>query len=196
MPKPKNDQVETIVYQIKNLVNGKIYIGITCRGLMARRSSHILSAKRGKSFLISRAIRKYGNDSFEFSAIETFSTFSGAAKREIEIIADRKPAYNITTGGEGSPGHKMSDRVKAIIRASNARREWPSGFRHSVESRAKMLKNRDCIRRPVRCLWDMREFNSIKSAARYYGVSASGVSAVCLKRYDDIRDLKFEFIQS
>jgi len=116
------------VYKIKNLVNGKLYIGKTCNP-DERWHDHLTAAKYKKdSCPIHRAINKYGEDNFEFSIIEEYESDEKALSGEVFWIAEHKTniskygnqfGYNLTDGGEGVAGlihteeskRKMSEAV-------------------------------------------------------------------------------------
>ena len=59
-----------IIYLVKNIKNGMIYIGQTRRSLDARRLQHIRDSKKGSNTRFHRAIREYSTDSFEWNIIE------------------------------------------------------------------------------------------------------------------------------
>ena len=63
------------VYQIKNLVNGKVYIGSTTGTAYGRcynpKSGHFTLARRGDDYPLYNDIRKYGESNFEISVLET-----------------------------------------------------------------------------------------------------------------------------
>lgn len=50
-----------VVYSIKNMINDKLYVGIT-NNVGARWNKHIYDAKHDSSCVIHRAIRKYGEN--------------------------------------------------------------------------------------------------------------------------------------
>jgi group I intron endonuclease len=91
------------VYQHKNKINGKVYIGITSRipedrwgvdGCNYRSSPHFYSA-----------IQKYGWDNFEHNILFDNLTKEQACIKEQELIKyfnsmDREFGYNSTSGGE------------------------------------------------------------------------------------------------
>jgi group I intron endonuclease len=72
------------VYQIKNLLNGKVYIGGT-KNYYQRVKGHIHKAKHGKDITLKivSALIKHGVENFEFSIIESLPC-------DIELIAQRE----------------------------------------------------------------------------------------------------------
>lgn len=126
-----------IVYQAKNKVTGKSYFGKTIRSLRARKYTHQRDAKNGSKNHFHRAIRKHGWKAFKWRVV-----FRGSEKEilaeEIRLITKHKTmspnGYNMTDGGEGSSGRKMTDRQ--IARNS----EIHLGRKHSEETRKRMSK--------------------------------------------------------
>lgn len=92
-----------IVYLIRNLVNGKVYVGKTEKTLEERFKRHLSSSS--SCSLLSRALRKYGIDAFEVRPI--CSAFSRDALNYLEQIVIAQfgsiapNGYNLTFGGEG-----------------------------------------------------------------------------------------------
>lgn len=91
-----------IVYQHKNKINGKIYIGITMQEPEKR-------WKYGEGYKTSphfySVIQKYGWDNFEHNILFQNLTKEEACKKEQELIAkfnsmNREFGYNSTSGGE------------------------------------------------------------------------------------------------
>lgn len=101
------------VYCCTNKVNGKKYIGITCRSLSARINQHIRESKEKNNYKtyntpFKRAIRKYGIDNFEHEIIEDCLTPEEAIEKEKYYIKfyqtyykySNSNGYNATIGGE------------------------------------------------------------------------------------------------
>jgi group I intron endonuclease len=115
------------VYQIRNLINGKFYIGIT-NNLRKRWLLHLSHARTGANMLISRAIRKHGKDNFEFTCLMQNEDRNLVAVAEIELISQarellgRGAIYNVCDGGHGGlAGYKHSDATKAKISTASSR---------------------------------------------------------------------------
>ena len=96
-----------IVYKITNKKNGKSYIGKTEYSLDHRWNRHLSSARNGSKFRFHSAIRKYGEDSWDLSVIETYQTEDETFINEKEthfiklFESDTKKGYNATSGGTG-----------------------------------------------------------------------------------------------
>jgi group I intron endonuclease len=91
-----------VLYEIRNTVNEKRYIGCT-QNWQDRKQEHIrtLSQNTHHNSYLQRAWNKYGSDKFIFSIIETANTVKQMFNREIELIAENSDLYNIAKGGNG-----------------------------------------------------------------------------------------------
>ena len=95
------------IYKIKNLINGKVYIGQSqniSQRWVAHRSRPFNSNAIQYDCPLYRAIRKYGFDNFSFEVLEE-TTKDKLNEREIYWIAkfnsnDSIYGYNLTSGGE------------------------------------------------------------------------------------------------
>ena len=96
-----------IIYKITNKKNGKPYIGKTEYPLEHRWNRHLSSARNGSKFRFHSAIRKYGEDCWDLSVIETYQTEDEnfINEKETHFIklfeSDTKKGYNATSGGTG-----------------------------------------------------------------------------------------------
>jgi len=91
-----------IIYEIKNKVNGKSYIG--------QHSSNELGSYWGSGKLIKQAIEKYGVENFERIILENCSNKDELNEREIYWIREKnsiKNGYNLTEGGTGGDNSKF-----------------------------------------------------------------------------------------
>ena len=106
-----------IIYLVVNVTNGKLYVGKTGRDLGLRIREHEYDARNKGKTAFSRAIRKYGIESFEFTILET-CPIERIDERERHWIAAhncRKPhGYNLTDGGDGTLGVERPDVSKRL----------------------------------------------------------------------------------
>lgn len=104
-----------VIYEIKNIVNDKIYIGKDT----TNRSSYY-----GSGVLIKRAIEKYGKKNFTKKIIDIADNNEELSKKEIYWIQEYRKnhiLYNITNGGDGGDTlscHPDIDNIK--IKISNS----------------------------------------------------------------------------
>ena len=126
------------IYQIKNKINGKKYIGQTS-DFQKRKNSHLSALRRGKCFnsYLQRAFDVYGEDAFEFSILE-YCDVDDLDKRE-EFWISREGSYfrgyNLNIGGCGKRGFHLSEETKEKIRCAN------KGRVVSKETKERMRKN-------------------------------------------------------
>lgn len=95
-----------IVYKITNPFNGKIYIGITQKGLSHRKMTHKnrINSKRGINIPLYNAFKKYGFDNFIFEEIACCKTLEDLNLVEIHLInfynsTNPEVGYNLASGG-------------------------------------------------------------------------------------------------
>ena len=94
------------IYLIKNIINGKIYVGKTKNSLACRWSGHKSVARNSPSTSpIYNAIRKYGEDNFSIEEIDRAESLSELKRKEFYWInhyntIDKKIGYNIQYGDE------------------------------------------------------------------------------------------------
>lgn len=188
----------TIIYMVTNLIDGKRYIGITCRYLSQRKSKHFYSAEKENSqTYFHRAIRKYGREFFKFSVMKTCLTYDEATSEEIRLIATLKPEYNQTLGGDGYLGwnptkehrQKISERMKGkpghwtketLPKSFHEGRDrWHREHAHEAGWFERRKLGPRSIRQKIVCLDDNQVFESIKEAATFYNIESSSISSVC-----------------
>lgn len=200
-----DDNRPSLVYMATNKINGKRYIGITRQSLERRREQHLAHAAnqagRGQHFY--SALRKYGSDAFDFRVIARCESYKAAGAEERRLIAELKPEYNKTAGGEGILGHRHDAATRRKMSAAKkGRSPWPTG-QYPAEVRAKIsaaLRARrfpvlsdaqsqamrqnaatanESRRRPVICLTDWLAFRSLYDAEAYYSISHVLIGHYC-----------------
>lgn len=104
-----------IIYKVENKINGKIYIGKTIYSLKTRKPCHLSYARNGRNTYFHKALRKYGEENFEWSILtETDSETKLNALEKFYIMVYRKMGilYNMTDGGEGQSGCSPSEEIR------------------------------------------------------------------------------------
>ena len=135
------------IYEIKNTVTGKLYIGQTV-DYEKRKASHINALKGNyhSNKYLQSSWNKYGESVFEFSLIVE----CGAEQlNELEIEYIRRfctvvpNGYNMTLGGEGVRGFKWSEESRAKVSKSRTGKRVGVdasfyGKKHEAETLEKM----------------------------------------------------------
>lgn len=126
------------IYQIKNKINGKCYIGQTV-DFQQRKLGHLSALRRGVSNNrhLQAAFNKYGEESFEFSILEFCDTSRLDDREEywIEKKGSCYTGYNMNKGGSGRRGFQHSEETKEKISAVLKGRNF------SEEARRRMSEN-------------------------------------------------------
>ena len=131
-----------VVYQLKNKINDKRYIGITSQKLERRIAEHKARAKRegGQSNYLYAALNKYGMESFDISILSECKNKKELEKKEISLIEALKPEYNIAPGGNvGALGYRWSpEQRKKMSEQRKGRKAWNKGIPNTPEQKAKI----------------------------------------------------------
>ena len=165
------------IYMLVCKANGKRYIGKS-KNIKRRLNQH----RRGKSSspIICNAIAKYGWDAFDKTVLE-FCPVEELDEKEIQYIAELKPEYNMTEGGDSPKGYKHSPETKELLKQL-AKKQWAN------EEYLKL------IRKPIICLDTSKIFDSVKSAAASVGVDPSAISAVLNGRVKTAGGHRWEYL--
>jgi len=87
-----------IIYQIANLVNGKIYIG-------KHSTNDLNDSYFGSSVILKHAITKHGKDNFQKKILFIYDSVDDMNNKEKELVNENfvksKNTYNLNTGGTG-----------------------------------------------------------------------------------------------
>lgn len=138
------------IYEIKNLINGKVYIGQSI-DIESRIEAH---KKRESNEHLKNAFKKYGLNNFKFSILKECKKEDLSFYEHFYIIAncsfDSRYGYNCTLGGEeysifnNESLQKISDGVKNSLAKSE---KWKAycksrfGQKHSDKTKKKMSES-------------------------------------------------------
>lgn len=122
-----------IIYEIKNKINGKSYIG--------QHSSDELGTYWGSGKLIRKAIEKYGIENFERTILERCSNKNELNEREKYWIKEKdsiKNGYNLTDGGTGGDNSKFINYSDEWIEGQriNTKQYWDSLSEEELKERS------------------------------------------------------------
>ena len=161
-----NDMNKTFeVYKITNILNNKIYIGITSIGTGRRFKVHCSKSRLGSNYPLHKAIKEYGEDKFRPDLIEICDSVETLREREKYFISlfnstDPNIGYNTTNGGEyievtqemrealskAQKGRAHTEAYKGVVQYNkdgNFVKEWSNMTEASKEtgvSRAAILR--------------------------------------------------------
>ena len=144
--------IQGIIYMFTNKINGKMYIGQTIdetrrirRHLYA--ANHPDSTKNeGQPFV--HALREFGFDNFDYAILERVSAENLNELRKIldekecyyiELYDSINNGYNITRGGRGMLGYKLSEEAKVAISKRNQGRKLTESHKKTIGEAAKKM---------------------------------------------------------
>lgn len=107
------------VYLITNTATGERYVGVTSMSVAIRWGQHKWKAMNAPNTKFYHSLAKHGPEAFEVTALATVLDAKDGSYVERMVIADRKPEYNMTNGGEHTVGRKLTAEAVAKIRAGN-----------------------------------------------------------------------------
>lgn len=118
------------LYVVTNKLNGKQYVGMTSRSMRQRRWEHLSAARNDSQYHFHKALRKYGEDSFEWEVVAQTLAHDDACESERRLIEQQRPAYNLTVGGEGVScgpltGARLEKARSSIAKALEVRWQEP-----------------------------------------------------------------------
>lgn len=135
--------MHTTIYTIYLIrLEGKaVYVGFTSKAFTERWSEHCRDARSACSFVLHKAIRKYGEAAFTVETIYTGEDFDHTLNvMEPQYIVEHNThisngGYNMTIGGDGVVGHIISDETKRkMSKAHTGKTPKP----HSEETKRKI----------------------------------------------------------
>ena len=162
------------LYEIKNLINDKIYVGV-------HKSKTLDDSYMGSGKGIRTAIKKYGKHNFSKRIIEVFPTKEEMYSREAQIVTEefvlRRDTYNFACGGSGGSieqnrksftgnhtpdtklkiskaitGRKATDETKQLLRKHNWARQFPEEQKEHAISAGKLRWKIDNKHRAESCI--------------------------------------------
>lgn len=202
----------SFVYKATNTITGDFYIGLTRQQLNRRVNAHFHFAEAGDKRqcpYFYRAIRKYGRSAFVFEIIAERPTYKEAALEEMRLIAELKPKYNVSPGGDGILGIGQRASAETRARMSRDRKGRPgywkgkkrpretyekvvatrranggyvghwTGKKRSQDTVDKIVATKAKYRKYVHCLTDGRLFHGLRQAAEAYGIEKHRSIADC-----------------
>ena len=140
------------IYFLINTINGKIYVGKT-KNLHDRFRDHLKIARGGKTkypnsyYYLHAALNKYGYDNFLLTSIvddivEENIAFALEQEWILKLKNDGYCLYNLTDGGDGTSGHKMSKEARRKISEAHLGKDpWNKGKSTPEDIKEKISKS-------------------------------------------------------
>lgn len=130
------------VYLVTNSINNKQYVGVTSQKLEKRIKGHRNDSER-KNGVFQLAIRKYGFSVFNFEVLKVTKIKEDVFELEkfyIKKLETKIPhGYNMTDGGEGTFGRKLTK--EHINKIRDTRSKWSKEKQQEIkEKQSKSLK--------------------------------------------------------
>ncbi len=152
-----------IIYKATNKINGKSYIGQTINGLNKRKYNHEKESEyNNTSNVFHNAIRKYGNDAFEWEIISKGFPYLFIDIFEMYWInyynTYEGDGYNMTKGGNKPPrlcGEQngffnrshSEESIKKMLNTRSSNKEWLEKIQNkSEEHKRKISESNKLIR--------------------------------------------------
>ena len=146
------------VYQIRNLLNDKIYIG-SSKNIDQRWAEHV-SLLRGNYHHnphLQNAWNKYGEDEFIFEMIEVMKDENKLLLREQWCLDNCSPDYNIALyASSPMKGRKMSDenrKRQSIAYSGEGHPLWGKHHSDSTKKKMSLAKSGDVMRGENNGMW-------------------------------------------
>lgn len=175
------------IYQIKNKVNGKRYIGSTVDFDMRKRL-HASMLRKGShhSMVLQRAFSKYGEDAFEYAIIEGGIQEQDLIRREQWFIDSQCPEYNSNkVAGKPPPTNTHSEE--------SLRKRAAALHKPILQYRIDSGTLRDRSGRLNVSMTLIREWESIAAASKALGIGNPSISECCLGIHKSAGGFVFKF---
>jgi group I intron endonuclease len=126
-----------IVYKATNKINGKCYIGQTRHSLESRKKRHLSCARQGYSTHFYQAIRKYGENNFDWEVLGEASTKEDLNFLETYFIGfydSIRHGYTMVDGGDNNVMDIVSvkNRHKAKMQSAETRAKLSATMKRKI----------------------------------------------------------------
>ena len=159
------------IYAIKNLVNGKLYVG-SATNLRRRWATHLSFLRRGihHGVLLQRAWNKYGEAAFRLEVIEEVADCSTLIQREqywIDFHNAAKAGYNTCPIAGSTAGKRHTKEARENMSHSKKLLCQTEEMRRVLSERSKAVAQRPGVRERMSAAakkqWADPEFREFKS---------------------------------
>lgn len=135
------------VYKITNILNGKIYIGITSVSVKERFQQHKYKINERKHLHLYSSMIKYGTENFKVEEIDSANTLEELYQKEVFWINhfnsnDPLIGYNNTKGGEGFERIETNDQeILRLYKENRSYIKTAKALGYSESTTRRRLKN-------------------------------------------------------
>lgn len=189
------------VYQIKNKINSKIYIGMTTKTIAERWRKH-KSAINTTDTLLYRAMKKHGVENFWIEALEktTYEELEEKERDWINKMNSLSPnGYNLTIGGrslngKNNPfyGKRHTEKTKKRLAAMATKRIGSAnpffGKKHAEETKKK-ISEKNKGRKQSKEEREMRKEINTGENNPFYGKSHNKESKLKMKKQRSTKNI-------
>lgn len=141
--------MRTGVYQIRNVINGKVYVGSTSTGIANRWSQHKRDLKKGvhHNRFLQRAWNKGGEESFVFEILEECPPEACVVREQVWLNVllkkvgriDQERCYNLSAVADSTLGVRYSEEVRKKMSSMRlGPKSYMYGKHHPAEVRKKI----------------------------------------------------------
>lgn len=162
-----------IIYEIRNKINSKCYVGQTCRTINERISCHVCQKSS-----IGKDIKKLGKENFEFLILENV---------EKENANEREKYWILKKNSLKPNGYN-----KALVHSKFGDNNGFYGKKHSLETIKKGQLNQP-NRKRILCLENNTIYESTREAARETGSNRHMIARCCKGLVLKTNGLQFKY---
>lgn len=155
------------VYRATNKLNNKSYIGIT-KDFQYRHYRHFLDTGNGSQLHFHRALRKYGEDAFEWTILYRCSDEHSASIIEqqcVKFYDSYTNGYNMTTGGQRGWKKVTAEETKRKLSALYKGKSFEE--RHGTERAAEIKHKQSSAHKGKQVSQDTRKRMSEANKRRW-----------------------------
>lgn len=173
-----------VIYKATNLVNGKSYIGFTSRW-PRRKLEHLKCATKNSKFHFHKAIRKYGQDNFEWIILYNSNDLDFCKNIMegyfIKIFNTIENGYNLTLGGDSintlpsirqKISNTMTDRVLSEKHKNALKKPKSKAAKENIKLAKMGVKNPAFGKDP----WNKNKKYSLKGILLYQGLIFNSIN--------------------